>query len=93
MRKTQRDKNLPPPPGSDRRTPAGALLDAVGAKTLSVGRARVYPLHANILVADPGATAADVATLASLLARRVLDKFAVPLSPEVRYWGSLPPPL
>ncbi|MBR6022914.1 MAG: FAD-binding protein [Kiritimatiellae bacterium] len=86
-------KNLPPAPGSDRRTPAGALLDAVGAKTLSVGRARVFPLHANILVADPGATAADVAALASLLARRVLDSFSVPLAPEVRYWGPLPPPL
>lgn len=86
-------KNLPPPPGSDRRTPAGALLDAIGAKTLSVGRARVFPLHANILVADPGATAADVAALAALLARRVLFRFSIPLSPEVRYWGPLPPPL
>jgi len=86
-------KNLPPAPGADRRAPAGALLDAVGAKSLSVGRARVYPLHANILVADSGATAADVASLAALLAARVLDRFSVALSPEVRYWGLLPAPL
>ena len=80
-------KNLPPATPGGRRQPAGALLDAIGAKTLRVGGAYVFPKHANILVTDPAtATAADVHALADLLASAVLARFDVPLVPEVRAW-------
>lgn len=80
-------KNLPPATPGGRRQPAGALLDAIGAKNLRVGGAYVFPKHANILVTDPAtATAADVHALADLLASAVLARFDVPLVPEVRAW-------
>lgn len=80
-------KNLPPATPGGRRQPAGALLDAIGAKILRVGGAYVFPKHANILVTDPAtATAADVHALADLLASAVLARFDVPLVPEVRAW-------
>ena len=80
-------KNLPPTTPGGRRQPAGALLDAIGAKTLRIGGAYVFPKHANILVTDPAtATAADVHALADLLASAVLARFKVSLVPEVRPW-------
>ncbi len=80
-------KNLPPPAPGGRRQPAGALLDAIGAKTFRVGGAFVFPRHANILVTDPAtATAADVHALADLLADAVQDRFGIRLVPEVRAW-------
>ncbi len=80
-------KNLPPATPGGRRQPAGALLDAIGAKTLRVGGAYVFPKHANILVTDPAtATAADVHALADLLSSAVQTRFGVALTPEVRFW-------
>ena len=80
-------KNLPPATSGGRRQPAGALLDAIGAKTLRVGGAYVFPKHANILVTDPAtATAADVHALADLLADAVQTRFGIRLVPEVRAW-------
>ena len=81
-------RNLPPETPGGRRRAAGALLDAVGAKSMRAGGAAVFPKHANILIADRGdATAADVATLAEKLRQAVKEKFSVSLVPEVRYWG------
>lgn len=80
-------KNLPPEAPGGRRRPAGALLDAIGAKTFRVGGASVFPLHANILVTDPAtATAADVHALAGQLSDAVQDRFGIRLLPEVRAW-------
>ena len=71
----------------DRRRPAGALLEAAGAKTLRIGGAYVFPKHANILVTDPAtATSSDVHALADLLASAVLTRFGISLTPEVRFW-------
>ena len=80
-------KNLPPAAPGEHRRPAGALLEAAGAKTLRVGGAYVFPKHANILVTDPAtATAADVHALAGQLAAAVQTRFGVALTPEVRFW-------
>jgi UDP-N-acetylmuramate dehydrogenase len=85
-------RNLPPETPGGRRRAAGALLDAVGAKSMRVGGAAVFPKHANILIADrEDATAADVAALAEKLRAAVKENFGVALVPEVRWWGAVAP--
>ena len=82
-------RNLPPPEPGARRQPAGALLEAVGAKSMRVGGAYVFEKHANILMAGPDATAADVRALAERLQTAVRDRFGVSLTWEVRTWPAL----
>lgn len=79
-------RNLPPPEPGARRQPAGALLEAVGAKSMRVGGAYVFERHANILMAGPGATAADIRALAKRLQTAVRNRFGVSLTWEVRAW-------
>lgn len=43
--------------------PAGRLVEELGFKNFSVGRARVSEIHGNFIVNDGGATAGDVLTL------------------------------
>ena len=62
---------------------AGRLLEAVGAKGLSVGGASVWQEHANVIVRGEGATASDVLALARLMKNRVLFRFGLALEPEV----------
>jgi UDP-N-acetylmuramate dehydrogenase len=74
------------PPGDH----AARLIEAVGGKEMSVGRARVSEKHANFIVASPGASAGDVRRLIGLLQARVRDRFGVALEPEVRMVGDGP---
>lgn len=76
-------RNLPPPPGSDRRQAAGALLDGAGAKRESVGGAAVFAGHANFIINRGGATATDVRTLAERLKMLVRTKYNQELTEEV----------
>ena len=62
---------------------AGRLLDEVGAKSLSVGRAAVYPGHANFIINLDRATSRDVLKLAGELKERVKTRFGVDLEEEV----------
>jgi len=62
---------------------AGRLLEEVGAKGLRVGGAVVSEKHANFIVNDGGATAADVLELIDLARTKVWDVFGVDLVPEV----------
>jgi len=62
---------------------AGRLLEAVGAKDLRVGGARVWGEHANVIVADEGSTPSDVLALARLMRERVRHRLGVVLEPEV----------
>ncbi len=71
------------PPGGH----AGRLLEAVGAKGLSVGGARVSEIHANFIVNEGGATAADVLALAAQVRARVQERFGVTLESEVKMLG------
>ncbi len=64
---------------------AGRLLEATGCKGLRVGGARVSHEHANIVVTDRGATAADVLELARIMQRRVRECTGVVLEPEVHF--------
>lgn len=67
------------PPGDA----AGRLLDAAGCRGLRVGGARVAAFHANVIAADPGASASDVLALALIMRNRVRESAGVELEPEI----------
>jgi UDP-N-acetylmuramate dehydrogenase len=66
-----------------RKVPAAQLLDQVGAKGLTVGRAAVYEDHANFIINRGGATSEEVCRLAAELKKRVKNEFGVELREEV----------
>jgi UDP-N-acetylmuramate dehydrogenase len=70
-----------------RERPAAALIDQAGLKGLRVGRATVSRRHANFLVAQPGATAADLLALAAKVKRCVNESSGVRLEEEVVLLG------
>ena len=82
-------KNLPPAQPGEPRRAAGRFLEQAGAKEMRSGAAYVFAKHANVVVAGPGATARDVATLAGRMAAAVRAKFGFDLEPEVRFWGAV----
>jgi UDP-N-acetylmuramate dehydrogenase len=67
---------------------AGRLIDEAGAKGMRVGGAMVSPVHANFIVADPGAKASDIWSLIAQIQRMVADRSGVELEPEVRFLGA-----
>jgi UDP-N-acetylmuramate dehydrogenase len=83
-------KNLPPDKQGGAHHAAGALLDQVGARELSVGDAAVFDRHANIIINRGQATAKDVLTLAEKMKKRVYDRFGIELTEEVRFIGERP---
>jgi UDP-N-acetylmuramate dehydrogenase len=72
------------PPGDS----AGRLIDAAGGKGMRVGGAEISPVHANFIVADPGARATDVWHLMWQVHSLVVEQTGVDLEPEVRFLGS-----
>ena len=66
---------------------AGRLIDEAGLKDEQVGGARVSRVHANFIVNDGNATAADVARLIRHVRRRVLDEHGVLLELEIQLIG------
>jgi UDP-N-acetylmuramate dehydrogenase len=62
---------------------AGALIDRAGLKGHAVGAARVSPVHANFVVNEGGATAADVRALIDECRRAVHQRFGVWLREEI----------
>lgn len=64
---------------------AGYLLDQIGAKNLSVGDAKVFSKHANIIINSKNAKAKEVKRLARILKKKVKIKFNVDLEEEVIY--------
>ena len=73
------------PPG----TTAGRLLDQAGLKGTRVGGAVVSAVHANYIVNEGGATAADVLRLTEVMRERVLKTFGVELELEIQVIGEL----
>ena len=73
---------------------AGRLIEAAGCKGLASGPAHVSELHANFIVHDGSARAADIVALIAELQRRVLAHAQIRLQPEIEWWGDgeLPPP-
>lgn len=66
---------------------AGALIDRAGLKGAVLGGARVSPAHANFIVNDGHATAADIRQLIDTCRRAVTEQFGVDLREEIVYLG------
>ena len=65
---------------------AGWLIDRAGLKSTRRGGARVSTQHANFIVADRGATAADVLNLIDLIRETVHERFGTELKLEIDIW-------
>jgi len=66
---------------------AGRMIDAAGLKGRRRGGAVVSPRHANFVVNERGATAADVLGLLEEVRERVRAETGVELELEVKVWG------
>lgn len=66
---------------------AGALIDSLGLKGLSVGGVSVSGKHANFFVAAPGSSADDIHRLAHLVKDRVFELSGTILEFEVQFVG------
>jgi UDP-N-acetylmuramate dehydrogenase len=71
------------PPGDH----AGRLVEAAGLKGARHGGAQISPKHANFIVNNGGATAADILALMARARRTVLERFGVALELEVELRG------
>lgn len=65
---------------------AGMLIEQAGLKNARVGHAEVSERHANFIVADPGATSADVLKLMENVRERVLERLGIELETEIEVW-------
>ena len=74
------------PPGDH----AGRLIDAAGLKGLRIGGAAVSELHANFIVTDRDARAADVRALGDRVQAEVLTRLGVALAYEIEFVGDWP---
>ncbi|MCE9667569.1 UDP-N-acetylmuramate dehydrogenase [Myxococcus stipitatus] len=75
------------PPGDH----AGRLIEKVGLKGHTLGRAQISTLHANWIVNLGGATARDVLGLVTLMQTRVREETGVDMKPEVKRMGAFLP--
>jgi len=66
---------------------AGALVDRAGLKGASAGGATISATHANFIVADKTATAADIRRLIERAREAVRRQFGVELRDEIVYLG------
>ena len=71
------------PPGDH----AARLIDSAGLKGFRIGGARVSEMHANFIVNDGTATAADIEQLIAHVRQTVEQVHGVKLTPEVRIVG------
>lgn len=71
------------PPGDH----AARLIDSAGLKGFRIGGARVSEMHANFIVNDGTASAADIENLIAHVKQTVAQVHGVQLKPEVRVVG------
>jgi UDP-N-acetylmuramate--alanine ligase len=69
------------------KCPAGKLVDELGLKNSSVGKARVSEVHGNFIVNDGGATAADMLALIDRIKEAAKAKRGIELETEVQIVG------
>ncbi len=65
---------------------ARLVIDQAGLKGSRVGAAEVSDRHSNYIIAQPGATAADVLALIDLVKNRVRDAVGYELEPQIQVW-------
>lgn len=66
---------------------AGKLIDELGLKNTSVGKARVSEVHGNFIVNDGGASAADVLALIEKIKAAAREQRGIELETEVQIVG------
>ena len=66
---------------------AGELVEKVGAKELSKGRAEVSSKHANFIINNGGASAGDILYLIEEIEKRVKKNFGIKLEREIEILG------
>lgn len=66
---------------------AGALIDGANLKGYRVGGAKISEKHANFIINDNNATAADVKTLIEYVKNKVYGLYGIKLEEEVRFIG------
>lgn len=80
-----------PSAGSTFRNPEGASagerIDRAGLKGFAIGGASVSQKHANFIVTERGATAADVRRLVDRIHATILERDGLDLRPEVEFIG------
>src|SRR5438093_8113624 len=67
--------------------PAGKLVDELGLKNTSVGKARVSEVHGNFIVNDGGATAEEMLELIEMIKATARKKRGIELETEVQIVG------
>ncbi|MEZ5176242.1 MAG: UDP-N-acetylmuramate dehydrogenase [Acidimicrobiia bacterium] len=72
-----------PPQGS----PAGQLIDMLGLKGTRVGPVRISEIHANFMIAEPGAKAMDIWRFVHTIRSIVQERTGTELEPEIRFLG------
>ena len=65
----------------------GKMIEECGLKGFSVGGAQVSDIHANFIVNNGNATAADVSSVMQEVYGKVKDTYGVELKPEVKFLG------
>ncbi|HEV3121607.1 MAG TPA: UDP-N-acetylmuramate dehydrogenase [Isosphaeraceae bacterium] len=65
---------------------AGTLIDQSGLKGARVGGAEVSDRHANFIIAQPGATTADVLKLIEQIHQRIWEQFGYDLELQIQVW-------
>jgi UDP-N-acetylmuramate dehydrogenase len=66
---------------------SGKLIEEAGLKGHAIGHAQISPRHANFIVNNGGATAADIVSLIALAQRTVRERFGVELELELELRG------
>lgn len=68
-------------------TSTGYLLDQVGLKNYTIGKAKFSEKHANFIINTGGASSSDVISLIREAQARVKAKYNVSLELEIELWG------
>ena len=66
---------------------AGRMIEAVGAKGLTFGGAKIWEHHANFIVNYKSGNSLDVLELMNTMYTKVKERYNIELEPEIRFLG------
>jgi UDP-N-acetylmuramate dehydrogenase len=66
---------------------AGAIIDSLGLKGMRIGPVGVSEVHANFMVADASAKAADIRVFVHTIQSMVAERTGIRLVPEIKFLG------